>query len=419
MPGCRCLRSRFVTAALRSTLAALLHDPAATRRLGLLAVVAAALPIWVGLQAMSLPGDRAHSSAPTPPTASQQLPAKAVPAGLGQEAGLLAPLASPGMLGKAKPFLFTGSHDAREQSVACLAAAAWYEAGNDAEGQRSVIQVVLNRLNHPSFPKTVCGVVLQGSGRSTGCQFTFTCDGSLERRRPSAKSWALARQRAEAALEGAVDASVMQATHYHADYVQPWWSSQLVQLSKVGRHIFYRWPGTRGSLAGRPAMTSFSGDSTLARLGMDANGEFVGRSANTATAGVDNPRIAAAPVALQELSPDGEFASAMPATRSRSIVMALDGSLPSGRWAMEALRRCSGDPGCRVLGYSDPALAARNSALGDGQRDPPQFLLIRDASSGQVMALWDCEKAHRPDSGQCLPRQPDALRSLMRERKVS
>ena len=88
----------------------------------------------------------------------------------------------------ARPFTFAGSSVDRERAVTCLASAAWYEAGDDAEGERAVVQVVLNRVRHPAFPKTVCGVVFQGSERATGCQFTFTCDGALARQ-PSDAAW--------------------------------------------------------------------------------------------------------------------------------------------------------------------------------------------------------------------------------------
>ncbi|MGJ3626051.1 cell wall hydrolase [Sphingomonas sp. MMS24-JH45] len=85
------------------------------------------------------------------------------------------------------------------------------------------MQVVLNRLRHPAFPKTVCGVVFQGAERSTGCQFTFTCDGALARQ-PSPLAWDRARKVAAAALAGAVYRPVGYATHYHTDWVVPYWS---------------------------------------------------------------------------------------------------------------------------------------------------------------------------------------------------
>jgi spore germination cell wall hydrolase CwlJ-like protein len=78
----------------------------------------------------------------------------------------------------------------------CLTAAIYYEAASEPDdGQRAVAQVVLNRVAHPAYPKTVCGVVYQGSERGTGCQFTFTCDGALARK-PSRYFWDRAAWRA-------------------------------------------------------------------------------------------------------------------------------------------------------------------------------------------------------------------------------
>jgi|tagenome__1003787_1003787.scaffolds.fasta_scaffold20829702_1 spore germination cell wall hydrolase CwlJ-like protein len=146
----------------------------------------------------------------------------------------------------ASPFAFTGSAGARSQALTCLASAVYYEAGNqDVDGQRAVAQVVLNRVRHPAFPSSVCGVVYQGSTRVTGCQFTFTCDGSLYRR-PDADGWKQAYAIAQAALSGAVYAPVGWATHYHANYVVPYWSSTLAKSAIVGAHIFYRWAGGWG-----------------------------------------------------------------------------------------------------------------------------------------------------------------------------
>jgi hypothetical protein len=88
-------------------------------------------------------------------------------------------------------------------------------------------------------------VVFQGSERATGCQFTFTCDGALHRA-PAASLWARARRVAEEALGGNVYAPVGWATHYHTNWVVPYWSSSLVKLANVGTHIFYRWEGGWG-----------------------------------------------------------------------------------------------------------------------------------------------------------------------------
>jgi spore germination cell wall hydrolase CwlJ-like protein len=126
----------------------------------------------------------------------------------------------------------------------CLTAAVYYEAANEAiVGQKAVAQVVLNRVRHPAFPGTVCGVVFQGSERVTGCQFTFACDGSLARR-PVIAKWLRARTVAMSALAGSVEPSVGHATHYHASYVLPYWAPNLTKITTIGAHIFYQWQGS-------------------------------------------------------------------------------------------------------------------------------------------------------------------------------
>jgi len=149
----------------------------------------------------------------------------------------------------ASAFNFKGNAATRGEALNCLASAVYYEAGSqDDDGERAVAQVVLNRVRHPAFPSTVCGVVYEGSTRATGCQFTFTCDGSLYRQ-PDAVGWRRAYKIAEAALGGYVYAPVGWATHYHANYVVPYWASTLAKSAVVGAHIFYRWAGGWGQPA--------------------------------------------------------------------------------------------------------------------------------------------------------------------------
>ena len=139
---------------------------------------------------------------------------------------------------RATAFRWGGGSAAREQATECLATAALYEAGDDARGQRAVIQTILNRARAPGFPRTICGVVYQGYDRATGCQFSFTCDGSF-RRRPVHLGWGSARRRARRALDGAVFAEVGKATHYHADWVVPYWQHSMTKVARVGAHLFY------------------------------------------------------------------------------------------------------------------------------------------------------------------------------------
>jgi spore germination cell wall hydrolase CwlJ-like protein len=158
----------------------------------------------------------------------------------------------------AAPFLAVAASEAdAARARECLTAAVYHEARSESEdGQRAVAQVVLNRVRARAFPNSVCGVVYQGSNRTTGCQFSFTCDGSLRRPRDPV-AWARAERIAAAALSGDVMAAVGSATFYHADYVLPWWASSLTRLGAIGSHVFYRWPnaleralGMRSTYAG-------------------------------------------------------------------------------------------------------------------------------------------------------------------------
>jgi len=145
-----------------------------------------------------------------------------------------------------RPFVLKTDAEDRARAVHCLAQAIYYEAAREpTKGQQAVAQVVLNRVRHPAYPKTVCGVVYQGASLPTGCQFTFTCDGAL-RWRPEADLWDRATAVAKQALAGYVDRDVGSATHYHAAYVAPYWAPTLVKMTQVGQHIFYRWSGTWG-----------------------------------------------------------------------------------------------------------------------------------------------------------------------------
>lgn len=301
--------------------------------------------------------------------------------------------------GRASPFVYKGSGSDRERALDCLAAAAWYEAGNDPEGQRSVVQVVLNRVRHPSFPKSVCGVVFQGSERTTGCQFTFTCDGSMQRRKPSTRAWQLARKVAQEALDGTVDLAVGQATHYHADYVVPWWSSALQQVSRIGAHIFYRWPGGRGQLIG---------------------GHNVGKEPDVAAHGDEAPPSPDAgeasfvpPAARDALALEGQAGS--PGI-NRARLITVDPKAASGRWAVEALTACAGQVSCAVIAYGDAAERNRNANLEPTRMDRPLFLFVRDSASGMDLALWDCNRAARSQAAQCLPADREAISRLMRDR---
>jgi spore germination cell wall hydrolase CwlJ-like protein len=129
--------------------------------------------------------------------------------------------------------------------LTCLADAVYYEArGESADGQAAVAQVVLNRLHNPSFPKSICGVVFQGA-HLHACQFSFACDGALHRRREPA-AWVRARTIAGRALDGSVMSAVGNATHFHVVGIQTGWGPKLMQVARIGLHVFYSFSGYSG-----------------------------------------------------------------------------------------------------------------------------------------------------------------------------
>ncbi len=150
----------------------------------------------------------------------------------------------------ARPFSMAAASPVdRARALTCLADAVYYEAASESDdGQRAVAQVVLNRVRHPAFPGTVCGVVFQGSARETGCQFSFACDGAMARA-PAPAAWNKALRIAGAALGGYVFAPVGLATHYHTYKVRPAWSRELVMTDAIGAHFFHRWAGWWGTPA--------------------------------------------------------------------------------------------------------------------------------------------------------------------------
>ena len=129
----------------------------------------------------------------------------------------------------------------RQAEENCLARAVYFEARSEsALGQMAVAKVILNRVKAPNYPKTICGVVYQGSQRRNSCQFSFACDGQPDDvKQPAA--WAQAKHIAQRAIKGdpGVAAKLGGALHYHADYVKPKWAKSMRKAIKVGRHIFY------------------------------------------------------------------------------------------------------------------------------------------------------------------------------------
>jgi len=133
-----------------------------------------------------------------------------------------------------------------DRELMCMTRNIYYEAAREpAEGKIAVAQVVMNRVAHPAFPDTPCEVIHQRTSHSKGvvCQFTWLCDGSVERNRIRDDLWQESELAAKKVLlEGFRLPSLEGALFYHADYVSPNWRKD--RVATIGRHIFYQ-PRTR------------------------------------------------------------------------------------------------------------------------------------------------------------------------------
>ena len=125
----------------------------------------------------------------------------------------------------------------------CLTEALYFEArGESLEGQVAVAEVILNRVDSPLYPRTVCGVVKQRGGG--GCQFSYVCRGTTKMREKQAAD--LAGRIARAMLDGAPRVLTDGATHFHTRGVRPSWSKRFARTASIGAHLFYRQPGAKG-----------------------------------------------------------------------------------------------------------------------------------------------------------------------------
>lgn len=309
----------------------------------------------------------------------------------------------------ARPFEFAGSDVDHARATECLAAAVLYEAGDDTTGQEAVAQVVLNRVRHPAFPGTICGVVYQGSQRKTGCQFTFTCDGSLTRRTMGAAAWARARTVAKSALAGHVDKVVGLATHYHTNWVYPYWSPSLRKLAQVGTHLFFGWPGTWGGpgafgkvYRGHESVGGFA----IAALPPDEDDTEL-------TAVDDQPKILGLPQAPAKLPAS---MGKVPLYGNKVKLVGSDGHsfgllAPPGTSASQvvnaALALC-GKPGpCRVNAWGNEDDIPASYPLPVLTRSTMVFEYVRSGGGAGASTRFDCSRFPNKDPKACLESSGD------------
>ena len=289
----------------------------------------------------------------------------------------------------ARPFRFAGDAASLARATDCLAAAVLYEAGDDAVGEQAVAQVVLNRLRHPAFPKTVCGVVFEGSERSTGCQFTFTCDGALTRK-PSDAGWKRAEEIATAALHGSVYKPVGQSTHYHTDWVVPYWQSSLDKVAAVHTHLFFRWTGWWGT---PPAFnrTPSTDEPVEPKLAAWSDAHRMGMASLDAAGAIEAAASAMVPDAPAPVAGDA----------SSFLVTLPRGAIPESFPALAA-QACGARAYCKYSAWSDAAQTPTELPLSASDIAAMTFSYLRDRSTGYEKALWNCQQVKRADKSQCM-----------------
>lgn len=125
----------------------------------------------------------------------------------------------------------SGSHQISTRDLQCLSEALYFEArGEGVQGQKAVAEVIMNRVDHPRFPKTVCGVVNQRG------QFTYNKSGRIREK----GTYARVHKIAQAALSGAPRTLTNGATYFHTRAVKPSWTRRFERTTRIGAHIFYR-----------------------------------------------------------------------------------------------------------------------------------------------------------------------------------
>lgn len=293
----------------------------------------------------------------------------------------------------ARPFHIGGTDDDRARAIDCLAVAVLYEAGDDTEGERAVAQVIVNRARHPAFPKTICGVVFQGAERSTGCQFTFTCDGALDRWKPSAAAWDRARDVAMAALSGAVYKAVGYATHYHTDWVVPYWSSSLDKVVAVKTHLFFRWTGWWGTPAAFSRAIS-SGEPAIAALGAFSDAHRIAATA-----------LAEVMPAMMSSASDTEAGGQPLSIDPNSFLVTLDPRLGADAFPVVALKACGARDYCKLMAWTDKARTPTGLPLEQAQIMTMAFSYLRDKPHGYEKSLWNCAQFKRSAKNECMKLQ--------------
>jgi spore germination cell wall hydrolase CwlJ-like protein len=126
-----------------------------------------------------------------------------------------------------------------DDAITCLARTIYWEArGEDDAAMQAIANVVMNRLAHEGFPKTICGVVKQGREEGS-CQFSWWCDGRPDQAQEEAP-YARAKEIARKVLNGQLGDRTHGAFYFHHQRLRPSWAKEYMRTGKVGEHFFYK-----------------------------------------------------------------------------------------------------------------------------------------------------------------------------------
>jgi len=123
----------------------------------------------------------------------------------------------------------------------CLALNIYYEARSEPPyGQLAVGQVVMQRVESPRHPDSVCEVVYQGGEALWKCHFSWYCDSKSDIPRDK-QAWQDALYMAEIVANGARIEALEGVLHYHSNEIQPpWWTASMTHISTIGNHEFWK-----------------------------------------------------------------------------------------------------------------------------------------------------------------------------------
>ena len=187
----------------------------------------------------AVPQDRMHQLA-IGPDLPEAKPATAPKVAKTSKTAAKAKVAEPVLIRYDMAFLAAQPAPKGDAQWQCLQKALYFEArGESLKGQFAVAEVILNRVDSPKYPKSVCAVVEQGN--RNGCQFSFVCDGRKDVMRDR-DAMDRAGRIARLMLDGAPRGLTMGATHFHTHAVNPRWAKRFPRTAAIGAHLFYRQP---------------------------------------------------------------------------------------------------------------------------------------------------------------------------------